>query len=173
VRDQVSHPYNSSNHPAHTNSITIKFSRKLLHHNVSVLSLAVSSFRTYSEHAFRKVNFSLMTEYNTSVLIPVLRFQVLTAASMKMTAFWDIAPCSLVKVDQCFRGSYCLHHQGDKCSLSQKSVVFLPVVCSVVWGNLIGVSARWHYFTLFLQFLERCCHSYSVYFVHFYRKFIS
>jgi hypothetical protein len=32
---------------------------------------------------------------------------------MKMTAFWDIAPCSLVEVDRHFRGAYCLHHQGD------------------------------------------------------------
>jgi hypothetical protein len=31
---------------------------------------------------------------------------------MKMTAFWDIAPCSLAEVDRCFRGVYCLHHQG-------------------------------------------------------------
>jgi hypothetical protein len=30
----------------------------------------------------------------------------------KMTVFWDIAPCSLVKVDRRFRGVYCLHHQG-------------------------------------------------------------
>jgi hypothetical protein len=28
-----------------------------------------------------------------------MRFQVLTVASMKMRAFWDIALCSLVKVD--------------------------------------------------------------------------
>jgi hypothetical protein len=35
------------------------------------------------------------------------------AASMKMTAFWDIALCSLVEVDQLFRGAYCLHHQAD------------------------------------------------------------
>jgi hypothetical protein len=27
-----------------------------------------------------------------------LRFQVLTAASMKMTVFWDVASCSLVEV---------------------------------------------------------------------------
>jgi hypothetical protein len=27
-----------------------------------------------------------------------VRFQVLTAASMKMTVFWDVAPCSLVDV---------------------------------------------------------------------------
>jgi hypothetical protein len=32
---------------------------------------------------------------------------------LKMTAFWEIAPCSLVEVDRRFRGAYCLHHQGD------------------------------------------------------------
>jgi hypothetical protein len=30
---------------------------------------------------------------------------------LKMTAFWDIAPCSLVEVGRRFRGVYCLHHQ--------------------------------------------------------------
>jgi hypothetical protein len=42
----------------------------------------------------------------------LMRFQVFTMASMKMTAFWDIAPCSLVEVDWCFRGGYYLHRQG-------------------------------------------------------------
>jgi hypothetical protein len=28
-----------------------------------------------------------------------VRFQVLSAASMKMTVFWDIVACSLVEVD--------------------------------------------------------------------------
>jgi hypothetical protein len=32
---------------------------------------------------------------------------------MKVTAFWDIAPCSHDEVGQCFRGAYCLHHQGN------------------------------------------------------------
>jgi hypothetical protein len=41
-----------------------------------------------------------------------VRFQVLMAASMKIRAFWDIAPCSL-GVDRHFRGAYCLHHQGE------------------------------------------------------------
>jgi hypothetical protein len=31
-----------------------------------------------------------------------------------MTAFWDIAPCSLVEVDRRFRSAYCLHHQGER-----------------------------------------------------------
>jgi hypothetical protein len=32
-----------------------------------------------------------------------LRFHVLTAASMKIIAFWDIVRCSLVEADRCFR----------------------------------------------------------------------
>jgi hypothetical protein len=39
-----------------------------------------------------------------------VRFQVLTAASMKITIFWDVAPCSLVEVYRRFRGAYCLDH---------------------------------------------------------------
>jgi hypothetical protein len=42
-----------------------------------------------------------------------LRFQALTAASMKMTASWDVAPCSIVEVYRRFRNAYCLLHQGD------------------------------------------------------------
>jgi hypothetical protein len=42
-----------------------------------------------------------------------VRFQVLTAASMKMRPFWDTAPYSLVGADRRFRGAYCLRHQGD------------------------------------------------------------
>jgi hypothetical protein len=34
-------------------------------------------------------------------------FQFLTAASMKMTALWEIALCGLVEVDRRFRGAYC------------------------------------------------------------------
>jgi hypothetical protein len=32
--------------------------------------------------------------------IQLVRFQVLMAASMNVTVFWDIAPCSLVGVDR-------------------------------------------------------------------------
>jgi hypothetical protein len=42
-------------------------------------------------------------------LYEYMKFQVFTASS----AFWDIAPCSLVEVDQRFRGAYCLYNQGD------------------------------------------------------------
>jgi hypothetical protein len=34
-----------------------------------------------------------------------------TTASLKMTVFWDVAPCSLLWSDQRFRGTCCFHHQ--------------------------------------------------------------
>jgi ribosomal protein S12 len=45
---------------------------------------------------------------------PSVRFQILTAASVKFRAVWDVAPCSHVEVDRRFRGVYCLHHQGSE-----------------------------------------------------------
>jgi hypothetical protein len=33
---------------------------------------------------------------------------------LKMAVFWVVAPCSLVEVNQRFRGPCCLHHQGDE-----------------------------------------------------------
>jgi hypothetical protein len=30
--------------------------------------------------------------------------------TFKMAVFWDVALCSLVHINQCFRGAYCLHH---------------------------------------------------------------
>jgi hypothetical protein len=69
-----------------------------------------------------------------------LRFQILTAESVKMTASWDVAPCSLTKVDWRFRGTYYLHHQDDDggnthiwnvgllqrdYSISQKVIIFI------------------------------------------------
>jgi hypothetical protein len=56
-----------------------------------------------------------MVENKDSVKVnsSCVRLQVLTAASMKMTAFWDTPPCSLVEVDRHFSGAYCLNHLGD------------------------------------------------------------
>jgi hypothetical protein len=41
-----------------------------------------------------------------------VRYQVSTEESLKLIAFWDIAPCSLVAIDRRFKGEYCLHHQA-------------------------------------------------------------
>jgi hypothetical protein len=56
----------------------------------------------------------MLHEYDhlQNVFRNVVGFEVLTAASTKMAAFWVVAPCSLVEVYQRFRGPCCFHHQG-------------------------------------------------------------
>jgi hypothetical protein len=65
-----------------------------------------------------------------------MEFQVLTVVSMKITVFWDVAPCSLVEVYRYFRGACCLHHQGalimEAAIKSEKSVNFYQTA----WRNI-------------------------------------
>jgi hypothetical protein len=42
-----------------------------------------------------------------------MRFLLVTADSMTLTALWGTAPCSLVEVGWRFRGAYCVNYQGD------------------------------------------------------------
>jgi hypothetical protein len=39
----------------------------------------------------------------------VVSYQVITATSMEMTVFWDVAPCSLEEIDRRFRGASSYH----------------------------------------------------------------
>jgi hypothetical protein len=43
----------------------------------------------------------------------VLISVVVMVRSLKMAVFWDVGLCSLVDIDQHFRGAYCLDRQGD------------------------------------------------------------
>jgi hypothetical protein len=43
-------------------------------------------------------------------------FEVLTAVVVKFSIFWDITPCSPLKVDRRFGGTYRLHLQGRRIS---------------------------------------------------------
>jgi hypothetical protein len=52
----------------------------------------------------------------------LVRFQVLTAASMKMAVNWVVGPCSLVEVYRHFRGAYTLMMKAA--STSETSVNF-------------------------------------------------
>jgi hypothetical protein len=66
-----------------------------------------------------------------------LRFQVLTAASMKFRfVFWDVLPCKII-VDRRFRGTCCLHHQGADLN----SIMFLLFTCMHFW--VWGILRRW------------------------------
>jgi hypothetical protein len=46
-------------------------------------------------------------------------FEVLTAVVMKSINFWDITPCSPLRVNQCFGGTYRLHLQGPRSNFSK------------------------------------------------------
>jgi hypothetical protein len=50
----------------------------------------------------------------TQTMTASVRFLVLTVTSMKMRAFRDIEPCTLVEVERRFKGAYCLYHQDDE-----------------------------------------------------------
>jgi hypothetical protein len=45
--------------------------------------------------------------------------------------FWVVAPCSLVEVNQHFKGAFCLHHQGDHPHVEAASTS----ETSVTWRN--------------------------------------
>jgi hypothetical protein len=59
---------------------------------------------------------------------------------MNMAVFWGVAPCSLVDTDQCFKGAYCLNHQGQSISTRlhsatsrETTMLCLPVLsCDLV-----------------------------------------
>jgi hypothetical protein len=66
------------------------------------------------------------------------RCQVVTAASIKMRAFCDVAPCSLDEVRRSFTRAYCLHDQGDPNDFALKndpSTAVSKVSCYVSYGK--------------------------------------
>lgn len=52
-----------------------------------------------------------------------VRFQVHTAANLKLAIFLGVATCSLVEVYQLFKGSCCLPYQGDHLLKVSKSLL--------------------------------------------------
>jgi hypothetical protein len=57
----------------------------------------------------RKKNRTLPNKF---IYLWFVRFQVLTATSLKMAVSWDVAASILVYTDRRFREFYSLHHQG-------------------------------------------------------------
>jgi hypothetical protein len=82
-----------------------------------------------------------------------MRFQILTATSKKMTAFWDIAPCSLVDVDRRFRAIHRPDNGGIthlwKFGLLQRNYTALnsrrlsSIYISVTFWRLLAVETAW------------------------------
>jgi hypothetical protein len=61
-----------------------------------------------------------------------VRFQVLTAASMKFRVFWDAASFSHLEVNRRVRGAYCLHHHLRNFGLQRENSSVVIVVASVM-----------------------------------------
>jgi hypothetical protein len=55
-----------------------------------------------------------MTTAFNQICFVLMRFQVFAVKTMKLTVFLDVAPCSLVHVNQRFRGNYSLRHNGPE-----------------------------------------------------------
>jgi hypothetical protein len=73
-----------------------------------------------------------------------MRFQVLTEASMKMAAFWDVAPCNLVKVEETSVHSY------------ETTLRYIPKGCRIQLGLCLGSCAcretvKSYFYTCFIN----------------------
>jgi hypothetical protein len=52
------------------------------------------------------------------------KWQTDLTSLLKMTTFWDMAPCRFVEAYQRFIGSYCLYHHAEAVRTSETSVYF-------------------------------------------------
>jgi hypothetical protein len=107
-------------------------------------------YRTYRKNRRHKP----FPKLGFETAIPLVRLHVLTVASTKMTDFWDVAPCNLIKIYRRFWGAWCLHHQGDHRSgdgsaTSQKTVIFIsdPIVCAALNSGVHGSGVRYKWLT--------------------------
>jgi hypothetical protein len=67
-----------------------------------------------------------------------VRFEVLTAVIMKGSIFWDITPCSPLKVNRCFGGTYYFLKMEAVCS-SETSIDFQRLAICFYSGILLGL----------------------------------
>jgi hypothetical protein len=77
---------------------------------IQTLNFVTRNFRFETYPINEKLYFTILEDPTTNNTVI---FQVLTVVLMKITAFWDIASCSLVEIDRRFRGAYCLWKVGQ------------------------------------------------------------
>jgi hypothetical protein len=77
------------------------------------VDLISQSLKNWWHYQFIHINLMFWKADET---INFVRLGILMVASIKMPVFWDGEPCSVVEIDWCFRGAYCLHHwSNDLC----------------------------------------------------------
>jgi hypothetical protein len=106
IQKHTFHLHNLVSHVFHVNIISHFFSHLSVYfHDASLLN-----FHTYfpsSSTMCPAIGVSIINHKH------VVRSQVLTMASIKMAAFWVVAPCTFIEVYRRFRGLRCLHHQVE------------------------------------------------------------
>jgi hypothetical protein len=74
---------------------TTKYTRTLIHRN-TIYGQPAQLFHSVVQFQVIKCSRNLLLSRHVPTNSFLVRFQVLTAASIKMTVFWVVAPCSLV-----------------------------------------------------------------------------
>jgi hypothetical protein len=82
-----------------------------------------------------------------------MRFEVLTAASMKMVVFLVVAYSS-VEVYRHFRAACCLHHQGDRRRQQSPCMGLIDVFVTVRLPNALIQHLCMYFDFLFIHFYE-------------------
>jgi hypothetical protein len=91
-------------------AVTLIVSAKCIRCSVS-LSATSQQYASYFSYRPKRKSLSFVPCFKFCKKCSLVRYQILTAASVKISVFWDVAPCSLAEVYRCFRGACCLHHQ--------------------------------------------------------------
>jgi hypothetical protein len=65
------------------------------------------------------------------------RFEVLTAVVKKSSVFWDITPCSPLKVNRPFEGTCRLHLQGRRISQARNQLGSACHLCYLVYSSTL------------------------------------
>jgi hypothetical protein len=72
-----------------------------------------------------------------------------TLQQYKISEFWAVEPCKMVQYLQCFRGPYCLHHQGDNYNNDSKGFWFIKTAAfsEVAPCSVVDIDRRFRRFT--------------------------
>jgi hypothetical protein len=88
---------------------------------------------TYGNHWASKGYNRSLKEIEIMETFLVLRLEVLTPVVMKGSIFWDITPCSPLKINRCFWGTYSLHLQGRRISRARNQHDSRAYACWNFW----------------------------------------
>jgi hypothetical protein len=106
--------------------------------------------------AAHKMQIVILKNYHQATNSDLVTFQVIIAASIKITVFWGMASCSLVEDDRRFGNMYCLnrlYYLNSFSSFTPAVSVTLPFYARFCPLNLTDVGCKVIYLHFQLSFL--------------------